>query len=92
MVAQARAGGRDVVGIIVLGRGENEGRVRDWLNIGAQTEGVIVFAVGRTEFWNPLVEFKNDSISRPDAVARIAGTYQGLYRLFLEARASAQAK
>ena len=91
VVAQVRAGGRDNVSVIVLGRGENEQRVQDWLTIGAQTEGVIGFAVGRTVFWAPLVEYKDGGISRAEAVSRIAGTYRRLYRLFIDARAKASA-
>ena len=87
VVAQARAGGRDSVGVIILGRGEDENRVHDWLTIGAQTEGVIGFAVGRTVFWKPLVDYKDGAISRAEAVSRIAGTYQVLYKLFIDARA-----
>ena len=92
VVEQARAGGRQRVGVIVLGRGEDEQRVRDWLYIGAQTPGVIGFAVGRTVFWQPLVEYKNGSISRTEAVGLIAGTYQRLHRLFVEARSAAPAQ
>ena len=87
VVAQARAGGRDSVGVIILGRGEDENRVHHWLTVGAQTEGVIGFAVGRTVFWKPLVDYKDGAISRAEAVSRIAGTYQGLYKLFIDARA-----
>ena len=90
-VAQAQAGGRDGVGIIILGRGENEQRVREWLSAGAQVDGVIGFAVGRTVFWQPLVDYKDGKSSREDAAARIAETYQGLYRLFTESRAKAAA-
>ena len=46
----------------MLEQGEDEQRVRDWLYIGAQTPGVIGFAVGRTVFWQPLVEYKNGPI------------------------------
>ena len=46
VVAQARIGGRDRVGVIVLGRGEDEECVREWLATGAETKGVIGFAVG----------------------------------------------
>ena len=87
VVAQARAGGRDNVGVIVLGRGEDERRVRDWLTTGAQTEGVIGFAVGRTVFWQPLVDYKEGKSFRADAVSRIASTYQGFHKLFIDARA-----
>ncbi len=92
VVAQARAGGRARVGIIVLGRGENEKRVQEWLTVGAQTEGVIGFAVGRTVFWQPLLDYKEGGISRDEAVGHIGGTYQRLYELFIGARAKATAR
>ena len=88
-VSQARAGGRNDVGLIVLGRGENEERVREWLSVGAKTEGVVGFAVGRTVFWQSLVDFKDTKASRAEAVSGIAGTYQRLYQLFVDARAKA---
>ncbi len=91
VVTQARAGGRDQVGIIVLGRGEDDQRVQDWLTIGAQTPGFIGFAVGRTVFWQPLVEYKDGSISRAEAVSRIAQTYQRMHRVFGDARSAATA-
>ncbi len=91
VVAQARVGGRDKVGIIVLGRGEDDQRVQDWLSVGAQTPGFIGFAVGRTVFWQPLLDFKDGSITRSEAVGRIAGTYRRLYKLFIGARSAAHA-
>lgn len=86
VVAQARAKGRRDVGLIILGRGENEELVHKWLTIGAKTEGVIGFAVGRTVFWQPLVDYRDGKLSRADAVTRIAKTYQRLYQLFIDAR------
>ena len=74
VVAQARAGGRDSVVVIILGQGEEASRVHDWLTIGAQTEGVIGFAVGRTVIWQPLVDYRDGAISRDEAVSRIAET------------------
>ena len=89
VVAQVHTGGRERVGIIVLGRGENEKRVEEWLTIGAQTPGFIGFAVGRTVFWKPLLDYKDESISREEAVSRISGTYMKLHNLFVDARATA---
>ena len=91
VVAQAQTGGRNGVGVIVLGRGEDEKRVHDWLAIGARTKGVIGFAVGRTVFWQPLVDYKDGGISRSEAVNRIAQTYRKLYTLFVDARSQAPA-
>ncbi len=64
-----------------------EKRVRECLATGAETRGVIDFALGRTEFWQPLVDYKDGVISSDDAVSHIAGTYQRLCELFVEKRA-----
>ncbi len=82
----ARAGGRTNVGCIVLGRGENEQKVREWLTVGANVKGVIGFAVGRTVFWEPLKAYKENKITRQEAVSQIAKTYGSLCQLWLEAR------
>jgi len=58
IVAAARRGGRDSVGCIVLGRGEDEAKVREWLTTAAGVPGFIGFAVGRTDFWEPLVGWR----------------------------------
>src|SRR4029077_15214957 len=60
LVAAARAGGRDHVGCIILGRGENECKVRQWLGIAAEMPGFVGFAVGRTVFWDPLVAWRSN--------------------------------
>jgi len=83
----ARAGGREKVGCIVLGRGESEAKVREWLQVGASVPGVIGFAVGRTVFWQPLKDYLEKKITREEAVQRISNTYASLCRLWLEARA-----
>ena len=85
--AAARAGGRDKVGCIVLGRGENEAKVRDWLKVGANVKGVIGFAVGRTVFWEPLKLYREKKCTREEASQRMATTYGNLCKLWLDARA-----
>jgi 5-dehydro-2-deoxygluconokinase len=76
IVAVARKGGRDHVGCIVLGRGEVERKVREWLGIAAQVPGFIGFAVGRTVFWDALVAWRAKTATREQAVARVAGRYR----------------
>ena len=49
----ARRAGHSV-GCIVLGRGEDDKKVREWLATAAAVPGFIGFAVGRTTFWDPL--------------------------------------
>lgn len=80
-VAEAtRRGGRDQVGCIILGRGEDDRKVHEWLKAAAGVPGFIGFAVGRTTFWDPLVAWREKKIDRAEAVSRIAKTY----RLFVD--------
>jgi myo-inositol catabolism protein IolC len=88
IVAAARRGGRDRVGCIVLGRGEDEKKVREWLATAAPVDGFIGFAVGRTVFWDPLVEWRDKKITREAAVNEISRRYQEFVSIFEEARSS----
>ncbi len=88
IVAVARTGGRDQVGCIVLGRAEDDRKVRDWLGIAAEVPGFIGFAIGRTVFWNPLVAWRSKQATRAQAVAEIAARYREFVDLFEGRRAS----
>ena len=82
VVAAARAGGRDHVGCIILGRGENERKVRQWLGIAAEVPGFIGFAVGRTVFWDPLAAWRSKKATREQTVGSIARRYREFVDLF----------
>jgi 5-dehydro-2-deoxygluconokinase len=82
VVAVARRGGRDKVGCIVLGRGEDDTKVREWLRVAASVPGFIGFAVGRTTFWDPLVDFRGKKITREAAAAEIARRYREWVDIF----------
>src|ERR1700722_10334430 len=82
IVTAARAGGRDRVSCIVLGRGEDDQKVRNWLAVAASVPGFIGFAVGRTTFWDPLVAWRSKKATREQAVAEIAGRYREFVDLF----------
>jgi myo-inositol catabolism protein IolC len=82
VVAAARRHGRDQVSCIVLGRGEDEHKVRDWLALASAVPGFIGFAVGRTTFWDALVRWRSNAITREQAVAEIAARYKGWAELF----------
>jgi 5-dehydro-2-deoxygluconokinase len=86
VVVAARRAGRDGVGCIVLGRGEDDQHVRQWLSTAAAVPGFIGFAVGRTTFWEPLVEYRAQKISRDMAVAKIAASYRAWVDLFERAK------
>ena len=85
-VAAARRGGRDKVSCIILGRGEDDKKVHEWLATAAQVEGFIGFAVGRTDFWEPLVSYRAKKITREAAVAEIASRYREFVGIFEKAR------
>jgi myo-inositol catabolism protein IolC len=86
VVAAARRGGRKNVGCIILGRGENDQKVREWLSTAATVDGFIGFAVGRTSFWNPLVNMRANKITRDAAAGQIAALYREFVDIFEKAR------
>ncbi len=86
MVATAQREGRERVNCIILGRGENEEKVREWLTTAAGVDGFIGFAVGRTDFWDPLTAWRSKMKTRDEAVAEIAGRYREFVDLFEKAR------
>jgi len=88
IVANARREGRERVGCIVLGRGEDDKKVREWLETAAPVAGFIGFAVGRTTFWNPLVDWRAKKTTREAAVAEIARRYREFADIFEKARTS----
>jgi len=91
IVAAARQGGRDKVGCIILGRGENDQKVREWLTTAAAVPGFIGFAVGRTDFWQPLVDWRDKKTTRDAAVAEIARRYGEFVDIFESARVETSA-
>jgi 5-dehydro-2-deoxygluconokinase len=86
IVAAVRRGGRDKVSCIVLGRGEDDAKVHEWLSIAATVPGFVGFAVGRTDFWEPLVGWRAKKTTREAAVAEIARRYREFADIFEQAR------
>jgi len=82
IVAAARRGGRNEVGCIILGRGEDDKKVQEWLTTASTVPGFIGFAVGRTSFWNPLIDWRSKKITRDAAVAEISRRYQQFVEIF----------
>jgi myo-inositol catabolism protein IolC len=91
MVETARRDGREKVGCIILGRGEDEQKVREWLSTAASVPGFIGFAVGRTDFWDPLVAWRDGKQTREEAVAAISNHYREFVGIFKQARNGAVA-
>lgn len=75
VAAQAQQGGRDNVACIVLGRGADVARVTQWLQAGASVPGYRGFAIGRTLWWDALVGFRDEALTRAEATQLIADNY-----------------
>jgi myo-inositol catabolism protein IolC len=90
IVAAVRRGGRAHVGCIILGRGEDDAKVRGWLRTAAGVSGFIGFAVGRTTFWDPLTDWRAGKATRAAAVAEIARRYREWVGIFESARPAAR--
>ena len=88
VVEMARRGGRNTVGLIVLGRGVERDRVVRWLKTAASVPGFIGFAVGRTSFWQPLVDVEAKRISKEEAATHIAHNFEAWIHIFEEARSA----
>jgi 5-dehydro-2-deoxygluconokinase len=86
MVDVARRGGRTEVGCIILGRGENDQKVHQWLVTAASVPGFIGFAVGRTDFWEPLIEYRAGKATRESAALEIGRRYANFVKTFEEAK------
>lgn len=82
VVSAARRNGRDEVGCIILGRGEDDKKVHEWLSTAATVPGFVGFAVGRTDFWDPLVGWLAKKITREAAVAEVARRYREFVDIF----------
>lgn len=87
IVQTAKAGGRSSVGCIILGRGEDDKKVLEWLTTAATVPGFIGFAVGRTDFWQPLVDWRDKKIAMETAVDQMASRYREFVDAFESARA-----
>jgi 5-dehydro-2-deoxygluconokinase len=93
LVAAARRDGRGKVVCITLGRGEDVRKVRTWLTTAASVSGFIGFAVGRTTFWDALVEWRARRITREAAVDAIADRYRQWVDIFEDGmRAAAESE
>ncbi len=72
---QTRAGGRDNVACVLLGRGADNEKVDHWLYQAAEVDGFIGFAIGRSIWSGPLKEYLNGDTDREAAAAKVAENY-----------------
>lgn len=81
-VQQARRNGRNNIGVVVLGRGENKEMVEKWIKAGASVDGICGFAIGRTIFADPLKSYINNVINRETVIEKISNNFKYFYNLF----------
>ncbi|MEO6928743.1 MAG: DUF2090 domain-containing protein, partial [Casimicrobiaceae bacterium] len=91
IVATARRDGRNDVACIVLGRGADERKVVNWLEVAASVDGFSGFAVGRTTFWNAIEGYEAGRTPRAKAAAQIAARFAQWASIF-ERAGTARAK
>jgi myo-inositol catabolism protein IolC len=89
IAAQCRAGGREGVVCVVLGRGADDEKVDHWLRRAAPVEAYVGFAIGRSIWGDPLQAFLDGSLSREDAAAHVADNYQRFIEVYTAAEAPA---
>ncbi len=71
------------------GRGEDDGKVREWLAAARGVPGFVGFAVGRTAFWNALVDWRANRLTREGALRKLrSGTASSSIPSTLHARAA----
>jgi 5-dehydro-2-deoxygluconokinase len=75
IAAQCRAGGRDDVACVVLGRGADDDKVDRWLRAAVPVDGYVGFAIGRSIWGGPLEGFIDGSLTRQDAAEQVASNY-----------------
>jgi myo-inositol catabolism protein IolC len=88
IVDVARRGGRSQVGCIVLGRGESEEKVVEWLQIAAGVPGFIGFAVGRSSFLQSIIDLRAGKIDGAAASQQIADKFLHWIEVFAAAQKS----
>ena len=75
LAEQTRAGGRNGVACVVLGRGASDEKVDHWLRQAAPVDGFIGFAIGRSIWWDALKGFLESGLERSAAASQIAENY-----------------
>ena len=88
VVAAARRGGRDRVGCIVLGRGEDDRKVREWLATAARCPGSSGSPSAGRPSGTRCATWRAGRSTREEAVAAIARRYREWVDIFEAAQVS----
>ena len=77
---------RSKVGSILLGRGSSKEKVHEWLKVSPPVDGFIGFAVGRTNFSEPLKGYLDKTMEESAAIDAIAENYKGCVDIWQAAK------
>jgi myo-inositol catabolism protein IolC len=88
LARQSRAGGRDGVVCVLLGRGADDDKVDHWLTQAAPVEGFVGFAIGRSIWGDPLKQFISGSVDRDAAADQIGRNYMRFVRVYQDAESA----
>src|SRR5919197_5743459 len=82
LAEQTRAGGRDGVVCVLLGRGASTEKVDHWLRVASPVEGFVGFAIGRSIWWDALKGFLENGLERDAASDQIAENYLRFVKVY----------
>ena len=85
VVRAARAGGRDQVGCIVLGRDAPQDRLDHWLRVAAGVDGFVGFAIGRS-IWQDAIEAHLKDGDDAAMISTVSANYRHFAHTYLDAR------
>jgi 5-dehydro-2-deoxygluconokinase len=88
LAQQTRAGGRDGVVCVLLGRGASDEKVDHWLRQAAPVEGFIGFAIGRSIWGDALAGYIDGSLEREAATRQVADNYLRFVKVYEDAEAT----
>lgn len=86
IVNEINADGRGDVSAVILGRGADANQVEKWLKAGAKVPGMIGFAIGRTIFHQPLMDYMEKKLNKEQTIEQISNNYLRFYKVFTSAK------
>jgi myo-inositol catabolism protein IolC len=89
VVHQIRAGGRDHVDAIVLGRDAPAERLDHWLAVAAPIDGFVGFAIGRSIWEEPIAGHNQGNADDEQTIGKIAERYLDFARRYCAASGAA---
>jgi myo-inositol catabolism protein IolC len=91
VVAQARAGGRDGVDVILLGRDAPAERLYHWIDVAAPIDGYVGFAIGRSIWEDAIRAHHRGELGDFETSRQVSDRYLDFARAYCDATGAAVA-